>query len=195
MDGIIYKYTNRINGKVYIGQTINESVRKSSHKHCNGKCYFHNAIQKYGYDNFNYEIIERLDEQLLDEREIYWISFYKSNNSSFGYNLTSGGEGSRGRKLSEEHKQKLINSKKNKPTPEETRQRISEALKGRKHSEESKRKMSESKKGKPSKLKGRPLSEETKRKISDTLRGRPLPEETKRKMSESHKKYIIKNTN
>ena len=63
MKGIIYKYTNQINNKIYIGQTINEYKRKYAHKHTlnSWRSYFHNAIKKYGYDKFAYEILEEID--------------------------------------------------------------------------------------------------------------------------------------
>lgn len=186
MEGIIYKYTNKINGKVYIGQTVNEEQRMCAHKYGYEKCYFHSAIKKYGWENFDYEVIERLDESLLDEREIYWINFYQSFGEK-GYNLTQGGDGSRGKKLSDEHKQKLITGKKNKPVSEETRRRMSEALKGKVRSPEHCKHLSESLKGKTPWNKGKSPSEEIKRRISETLKGRPLPDEVKRKMSESHK--------
>lgn len=91
--GIIYKVTCLINGKVYIGQTINSlAKRKSQHIYNaidkdNNK--FHNAIRKYGEENFNWEIIEEIDNDLLDDREIYWIQYYNSYKS--GYNSTIGG--------------------------------------------------------------------------------------------------------
>ena len=66
---IIYKATNKINGKVYIGQTINSlEHRKSGHErdaHCKKKStvYFHNALLKYGFENFNWEVIKECASQ------------------------------------------------------------------------------------------------------------------------------------
>lgn len=111
MIGIIYKYTNQINSKVYIGQTINEYKRKYAHKHAlnSWRSYFHNAINKYGYDKFTYEILEEVNsddvkelKSKLDTLEQRYISIYKSNESEFGYNLTLGGSGTLGLKQSEE---------------------------------------------------------------------------------------------
>lgn len=105
MKGIIYKYTNQINNKVYIGQTINEYKRKYAHKHTlnSWRSYFHNAIKKYGYDKFVYEILEEIDDAdvkelkiKLDTLEQRYISIYKSNDPDFGYNLTLGGGGTLG---------------------------------------------------------------------------------------------------
>ena len=111
MKGIIYKYTNQVNNKVYIGQTINEYKRKYAHKHTlnSWRSYFHNAIKKYGYDKFVYEILEEIDDVdvkelkiKLDTLEQKYISVYKSNDPDFGYNLTLGGGGTLGLKQSKE---------------------------------------------------------------------------------------------
>ena len=75
--GIIYCYTNLINGKKYIGQTINPSQRYSAHKstHLNEKdpeydSLFHRALRKYGWDNFKYEVLNETDDiNLLNELE------------------------------------------------------------------------------------------------------------------------------
>lgn len=100
--GIIYKYSSP-SGKIYIGQTTNEALRKSQHKSQaknNPKDYFHRAIRKYGFENFQYEVIFRTaskDESrlkfLLNTMETYFIKKYDSNNPDKGYNLTTGGEG------------------------------------------------------------------------------------------------------
>lgn len=97
MIGYIYKVTNIINGKVYIGQTI-QSVKDRWYRHC-GKSglsknemntYFKRAILKYGKENFRIETIETCDSKELNEREKYYISYYDSYKS--GYNSTLGGQ-------------------------------------------------------------------------------------------------------
>lgn len=109
---IIYKATNLINGKVYIGQTINTlEYRKNQHfREAKSKrrntVYFHNALNKYGYDNFKFEEIDSANSQKeLDEKERYWIKYYDSNNKNIGYNLDSGGQS--GGVKSEETKRKI----------------------------------------------------------------------------------------
>lgn len=96
MIGHIYKVTNLINGKVYIGQTI-QTVQNRWYRHC-GKSgisqaelntHFKRAILKYGKENFKIEIIEDCDSSLLNEREKYYISYFDSYNN--GYNSTLGG--------------------------------------------------------------------------------------------------------
>lgn len=89
--GIIYKYTSP-SQKVYIGQTRNSLEERagkdgSNYKGCK---YFYSAIQKYGFENFKREILEECFDELLDEREKYWIQYYNSLAPN-GYNLAHGG--------------------------------------------------------------------------------------------------------
>lgn len=103
----IYKITNLINNKIYIGQTRSTisnrwnqhvSAAFSNQKKKDYNFLLHKAIRKYGKDNFKIEIIEEVEEsQNLDERESFWIHFYNScilEEESMGYNMTYGGEGS-----------------------------------------------------------------------------------------------------
>ncbi len=94
----IYKIINQINGKIYIGQTslptvqdrFNEHIKKAK-AHVNR--YLYDAMNYYGIENFIIEEIEQCDKENLDNREIYWIAYYRSNNKEFGYNMTPGGGG------------------------------------------------------------------------------------------------------
>ena len=87
----IYKVTNKINGKVYIGQSVDIGKRWRQHMTAKDDIYFHKAIQKYGVENFEWEVIEQCKRKDLDEREIHWIEYYDSFNK--GYNCTKGGDG------------------------------------------------------------------------------------------------------
>ena len=87
----IYRVTNKINGKVYIGQSVDIGRRWRQHMTAEDDIYFHKAIQKYGVENFEWEVIEQCKKKDLDEREIYWIEYYDSFNK--GYNCTKGGDG------------------------------------------------------------------------------------------------------
>lgn len=94
----IYKIENLINGKVYIGKSVNIKVRLQNHKsesfNKNSNAYntaIHRAIRKYGLENFSFEVIEECSRKDLSDREKYWIKFYNSFGN--GYNLTFGGEG------------------------------------------------------------------------------------------------------
>lgn len=94
MKGIIYKITNKVNGKSYIGQTrYTLEFRWKQHQHKKDNTYFHNAIHKYGIENFSTEILEECDYKDLDSREIFYIAKY--NTFKEGYNLTIGGDGNR----------------------------------------------------------------------------------------------------
>ena len=93
--GYIYKITNTLNDKVYIGQTI-KAVQKrfTQHKNNSNKEYFsqivlYKAFNKYGIENFICEEIEEVPNDKLDEREKYWIEYYDSYFN--GYNSTLGG--------------------------------------------------------------------------------------------------------
>lgn len=111
---IVYKITNKINGKIYIGQTVLTLVkRKKGHiadskrdRKSRIKSKISKAIAKYGIDNFVFEIIHEttsMDE--LNYLEEKYISELKSNNDNIGYNLLSGGH--QNGKQSEETKQKI----------------------------------------------------------------------------------------
>lgn len=95
---LIYKITNKINNKIYIGKTC-RSISIRWKEHCSkanqkDKFYLHNAILKYGKENFIIEKIDETDdEKTINQLEQYWINFYNSNNKKYGYNLTNGGEG------------------------------------------------------------------------------------------------------
>ena len=98
---IIYCYTNQINGKKYIGQTINPEQRKNQHKSSafNPKdeeyeTLLHKAFRKYGYDSFTYEILVEIkdnDFNLLNELECYYIQKLNSKTPN-GYNILDGGD-------------------------------------------------------------------------------------------------------
>ena len=87
----IYKITNQINGKIYIGQSIDIEKRWEDHKYYNSneKTKLQYALQKYGVSNFSFEIIELCKQEELNEKEIFWISYYNSYED--GYNMTLGG--------------------------------------------------------------------------------------------------------
>lgn len=92
----IYLIENKINGKKYIGQSIN--IYKRFREHCflsnKNHSYIDNAIHKYGKENFIFKIIEELskDKNLLNNREKYWIEHYNTFKDDYHYNLTSGGD-------------------------------------------------------------------------------------------------------
>ncbi|GAB3883401.1 GIY-YIG nuclease family protein [Spirosoma agri] len=86
----IYKFTNRINGKIYIGQSRNIHLRYKEHRKDNVNSHstgLSPALKKYSIDSFNFEVLERVDNLAkLNEREQYWLDFYQSYNKAKGYN-------------------------------------------------------------------------------------------------------------
>ena len=211
--GIIYKATSKVNGKVYVGQTIKSlDRRKLRHIHdaLNNKnnFHFHNAIRKHGIKNFEWKIVAQCcSREELNSAEIQMIKKYSAFED--GYNLNIGGNGNagfrhtkvarkriseacRGRKLSEETKEKISKVTKGRNNPfygkehsEASIQKISEAGKGKKISEKQKRKQSQA-------MKGRMSSEDHKRKISVALKGKKKLEKHVEKMAKAHfKRYIV----
>lgn len=136
----IYAIKNKINNKVYIGQTSENFQRRYWH-HCwklkqnkHDNCYLQNAFNKYGDENFEFEIIECVtDKSKLNNLEIKYIATYKQDNLC--YNMLLGGDGRRGFKMSESTKKKI--AEKNKIN-----------LLGKTHSKKTKIKMSQTRTGK-----------------------------------------------
>lgn len=104
----IYKITAKHNGKVYIGQSKDIYARWKGHwkeVRAGSNTYLHNTMRKYGEDNFEYEIIEECSQDIINDREIYWINYYDSFNN--GFNLTTGGDGVKNKKYTEEEKEQI----------------------------------------------------------------------------------------
>lgn len=112
----MYRHTNRVNGKVYIGMTSKRPKdRWQNGNGYSGQSLFWNAIQKYGWDAFDHEVLhEGLSKSEAEHMERELILHYRSNERDFGYNMADGGGVNRGYKLSDV-----------------TRKRLSEAHKGR----------------------------------------------------------------
>ncbi len=118
MSGKIYKITNLINKKIYIGKTTG-TLKDRFKKHAwedksdnHFRMPIKKAIQKYGQENFTIDLIEECNVEEIDDREIYWISFYDTYKTKNGYNCTPGGEGGNGkRKLSKEQELNVIKLK------------------------------------------------------------------------------------
>lgn len=116
----IYMIKNIINNKVYIGQTKRHYKKRfSDHinhlkKNKHGNCHLQAAWNKYGQDAFEFIIVDKVVFQTgLNNLETFWISFYKANDSEYGYNLTTGGESPT---INAESIKKISEALKGKPT-------------------------------------------------------------------------------
>lgn len=177
-DYYIYKHTSPSN-KAYIGITM----QKPENRWRNGNGYksnpyFYNAIQKYGWDNFEHEILfANLTKEEAEQKEIELIQEYKTNQKAYGYNIDNGGN-SNGKHSNETRKKIKENhfdiSGENHP------------MYGKHHSDEAKQKMSQSKIGKK-----HPIDEKTRIKISNALKGREIKKEWIEKMADGHKKSVL----
>jgi len=172
---------NKINGKIYIGLTT-RPIQKRFKQHQTGeniRCRaIYNAIQKYGWGNFEKDWYECPDEDLNFDEELLVREMGALVPN--GYNLKEGG-GSRG-KMSDETKRKMSESQRGKTLSECTKQKIGEGNRGKTVSEETKQKMR------------KPKSEEHKQKMSKAIRGeknhwfgKTHTEETKRQMGEARR--------
>lgn len=182
---------NKINEKIYIGQTI-RSIEKRFEEHqkkTSGCVAMYNAIQKYGWVNFEKDWYECPDEDLNFDEEL--LVREMGTLAPGGYNLKEGGSNG---KLSEETKQKISEAQRGdkghwygKILNDGHKTKISEALIGKFRTEESKQKISEAKRGEKNPSFGKIPSEETKQKMSEAKVGKQKSEETKQKMSEAQR--------
>ena len=150
---IIYKVTNLINGKIYIGQTV-RSIEERWKAHCGASLrrkstlYFHQAIRKNGIENFKVVIIKRVTTQEdLNKFEKVFIQKYKSYLPEFGYNVTYGGSFGRQSEYAREKISKALKGRTPKTgihNTEEQKRKISLSKKGIKKTEEHNRELSES---------------------------------------------------
>lgn len=179
----IYLRTNLINGKQYVGQTINFEQREKEwgKRKCYSKGIIDRARDKYGIENFKVEILrecETLDE--LNEWEKYYIKELNTKVPN-GYNITDGGGGISGFKHTEETKRKMSESAKGRTSPN----------KGKKMLEETRKLLSERHKGQHAWNKGIPMTEEQKKKISQRNKGRVLPKEIYEKQAEKRRGLFV----
>lgn len=185
----IYKITNKINGKTYIGQ---HKYKKLDDNYMGSGKHLKAAQAKYGIENFKKDILV-FNVSKKEHIDLLEKTFIAAEREKVGvencYNIADGGaDGSPAKgkhwKLSEETKRKISEALKGKPKSEEHKRKMSEINKGKHHSEESNRKRSETMKGKN---KGKVRTEETRKKISEANKGKHLSEEIKRRISEKLK--------
>lgn len=98
MQPIIYGIKNLINEKIYVGKSINVKLRKKAHENSFIRkqavnIHLQRAVDKYGIENFAFIILEEVTLDNINEKEQYWIKYFKSYDENLGYNKTMGGEG------------------------------------------------------------------------------------------------------
>ena len=184
----VYIHINKINNKKYVGIT-KTSLEKRWGK--NGSEYtrdkssvFGRAIEKYGWENFTHEVFaNNLNKERACALEVMLIEMFRTMDRMYGYNIQPGGQlGNAGVVFSEESRIKMREAKIGRKLTDEHKERISESLKGHRppnFTEESKEKLRLANIGKT-------LSDDTKAKISATLTGITRSEETRQKMSDNH---------
>jgi group I intron endonuclease len=189
--GVIYCFHCIFSGKKYIGKSINISKRLASHRRNvknNVITKFYTAVKKYGWEGFVFGIMEECNDNILNEKEIFYIEKYKT--LSDGYNMTSGGDGGTTWIPTDEAKEKHRERMKNFKHTDEAKKKISESNTGKKRSEETKKNLSKKLKGK----KGPIISKEGKMKLSLERKGIPRPKEVVEKMIKTKKeKYTPQN--
>ncbi len=167
--GCIYKITNTVNGKVYIGKSVDDSAYLRIYKHFNGQGsrLVYAAIKKYGKNALTYEILhDGIIPELIDSFEIEVIKSYNAV-TPHGYNLTSGGEGGI---ITEEARRNMSKSQRTSPRVIEGRKKRAEKIKGR-----------------PPWNKGIKMSDEQKKKLSIAHTGKKLSIEHCCKLSKANK--------
>ncbi len=187
----IYTITNIVNGKMYIGKTNNFKKRTIGHlsrlknnKHHSE--HLQRAWNKYGEENFVFEILEEHDVEFLSSMECFWVNMLNTDNRNYGYNVCPT-HPTKEMLMSKESLKKRGESMKGRPS----------SMKGKFHTQESKKKMSESQKGgfrsqeMRDKLSiintGRKHTPEAIEKISNGLRGKKRPVSESIRLKELHK--------
>jgi len=198
--GFIYITTNTVNGKKYIGQRKFSNSWKS---YLGSGLAILSAIKKYNKENFSRIIIAiAYSREELNQLEIQYIKLHNAVENENYYNISLGGDSPMsGRKMTEQHKQKISESEKGKIISEETKGKMKIAKIGTSRNKETKLKISnyqknkivseetkEKMRGENNHFYGKHHSEESKLKMSNSLKGRKHSEETKNKMKKSSKK-------
>ena len=191
----IYMIKCTSNDGIYIGSAVNLDNRKSRHfsmlkKNNHPNPYLQNAFNKYGIENFIFEILEIVDDNsILVEKEQLWINRYSIIKATL-FNIRKEARSNLGITISEQGKNNISNSLRGRKHSEETKLKISNSNKGKTFSQEAKNKMSLAKKNKPSCLKGTTKSLETRQKMSNSAKTRTGVRNANSKLSEEQIKQI-----
>lgn len=201
MSGIIYRITNTVNEKCYVGMTkrtlyerwsdhVYQASRVKKYYH-----YLHNAIRKYGKDVFVCEVLEQTTIDMMPTREMYWIEKLAPE-----YNMTQGGDGVI--KPSLESKEKRASKLRGRPLSAEHRAKLSAALKNRKKDASTRQKMKDMSSRRPNKYyenfrlaqKGKTFTEEHCSKLSAAHKGKRLSSEHRANISAGMRRRLMETT-
>lgn len=200
----IYGWFNKVNQKWYVGQSIDVFTRHGNHRtalrmgeHFN--VHLQDAWNLYGEAAFEFRLLEECASGMLDEKEVEWIAYTKSNNREYGYNYESGGkedkhiaketlrrmrDSATGRKRTPEQCAQLSAQRKGRPLTEKQKAqltRLHSKMKGFKHSDETRRNMSIAQR----KVGSTPAKARHVKKLHAMMRGRPSPNRGKRASPET----------
>jgi len=200
----IYKIVNALNGKMYIGQSVNPAYRAKRHFWKNSGCVkLRHAVEKYGRDSFSFSVLCWCDNK-TDANEVEELLIAIGNTRVDGYNITPGGFGTGagkdnpffGKSHTDELKAKLSKSKLGKPMAMATREKIAKANRNRTMSEDTKAKLRARAKSElcsertAAANKARVWSEESKAKLVAYNTGRKMSEEAKAKIAAANKARV-----
>ena len=183
----VYIHTNKINNKKYIGVTrqLPEQRWKNGKGYVRNE-YFYRAIQKYGWDNFEHEVVlVNLTKEQAEMFEVEMIKYYRSNQKEFGYNIEGGGN--LHKEVSEETRQKVRESKLGNKNPNFGKCGKLNPFYGKHHTEEMKEYYRKINSGNNSPWYGRKHTEEEKRKISEANKGKKFTKEHRENLSKAKK--------
>ena len=179
----IYKITNLLSGKAYIGQSVD--IRKRFIHHTSNdnkqrmKMAISKAIHKYGKDNFKFEIIKECTRLELNKYESFFVERHNTLSPN-GYNLRQGGDARIGM-YSDEARENMSNARKGMKLSDSARANIARASTGRLHTEETKLKMSKARTGEK-------MTDEARKKMSESAKRKPPPSlKTRQKLSLANK--------
>ena len=194
--GYIYKITNKVNNKVYIGQTI-RTVEERYQRHlyeakCRTNRPLYDSMNYHGVDNFTVEVLVEAPNEKLNELEAFYISEYNSTDPAVGYNLTTGGDSCRvllPEDVEARRVAKIVAAHKGTKQSKETVEKRVAKLKGQTRTLEQRKRFSDGQKerfkGSPGTRLGAVTTDETKQKLREANLGKKQSEETKLKRKES----------
>jgi len=208
----VYQIRNTKTGKVYVGGTVNKRNRWGKHRHdlrhgVSKNKNLQRDWDNFGEESFEFEVLEETSEELLREKEQYWIDELNSVEPT-GYNHHKSSFSGKGYKWRKESRERASGSHKGKTLSEEHKAKIMETkiknktlnpMLGKTHSDEAKKKMSEAKRGKPvgigeANSNAKMTEQQVKGIIADLITGQLSPKEISDKYGVSHKKVSSVNT-